>query len=158
MPKESFKSSFWEQSYSKVYSILNLGPEIFGIQSSIGVSIHDWNVETGKHYCLFFNVFVLLQVFNEVNARKLKSSELNVFANFFNNPLFIVIAVATVIIQVLCVELGGVSLKTVPLSQHEHILCIGLGSLSIWAGFIFKLLIPTSIFKFMEKEEIPEEE
>lgn len=56
---------------------------------------------------MFFNVFVLLQVFNEINARKLKSTELNVFKNFFNNPLFLVILVVTVAIQMLCVEFGG---------------------------------------------------
>lgn len=50
---------------------------MFGIPSSIHVV--DWNNETGKHYSIFFNVFVLLQVFNEINARKLKNSEYNVF-------------------------------------------------------------------------------
>lgn len=57
--------------------ILFKGPDIFGVPSSIGVS--EWNDETGKHFSIFFNVFVLLQVFNEINARKLKSDEINVF-------------------------------------------------------------------------------
>ena len=48
-----------------------------------------------------------MQVFNEINARKLKSSELNVFENFFNNPLFIIILIATIAIQIACVEFGG---------------------------------------------------
>lgn len=86
---------------------LSLGPEIFGYQSSIGVDHNEWNDQSGKHYSMFFNVFVLLQVFNEINARKLKSTELNVFKNFFNNPLFLVILVVTVAIQMLCVEFGG---------------------------------------------------
>jgi Ca2+ transporting ATPase len=50
---------------------------MLGIPSSIGVEV--WNEETGKHYSIFFNVFVLLQIFNEINARKLKHSEANVF-------------------------------------------------------------------------------
>jgi Ca2+ transporting ATPase len=50
--------------------ICYIGPEILNIPSSIGVK--DWNEETGKHYSIFFNVFVLLQIFNEINARKLK--------------------------------------------------------------------------------------
>lgn len=53
-------------------AILFKGPQLFGIESSIGVK--DWNDATGRHYCLFFHTFVLLQVFNEINARKLKSS------------------------------------------------------------------------------------
>lgn len=59
------------------YYLDYLGPDIFGVPSSIGVS--EWNDETGKHFSIFFNVFVLLQVFNEINARKLKSDEINVF-------------------------------------------------------------------------------
>lgn len=59
-----------------------------------------------------------MQVFNEINCRKLKSSELNVFENFFNNPLFVIILIGTVIIQYLCVELGGQSLRTVPLTLN----------------------------------------
>jgi len=106
---------------------------------------------------MFFNVFVLLQIFNEVNARKLKSTELNVFKNFFNNPLFLVILVLTVAIQMLCIEFGGQSLKTVPLTQREHLICLGLGSLSIFAGFFFKLLVPSSLFNFLAKVNKPEE-
>ena len=74
---------------------------MMGMPSSIGTRV--WNEETGKHYSIFFNVFVLLQIFNEINARKLKSNELNVFSNFFNNPLFLVIMISTLVIQYLCV-------------------------------------------------------
>lgn len=95
-------------------TILFKGPEILGIPSSIGVK--DWNEETGKHYSIFFNVFVLLQVFNEINARKLKHSEVNVFENFLNNPLFLIIIVGTIVIQLTMVKYGGKSLKTVELS------------------------------------------
>jgi Ca2+ transporting ATPase len=107
---------------------------------------------------MFFNVFVLLQIFNEINARKLKSSELNVFKNFFNNPLFLIILVLTVAIQMLCIEFGGQSLKTVPLTQQEHLICLGLGTLSIFAGFIFKLIIPASLFNFLSRNNKPAEE
>lgn len=53
-------------------AILFKGPEIFDIPSSIGISHAEWNNETGKQYSIFFNTFVLLQVFNEINCRKLK--------------------------------------------------------------------------------------
>jgi hypothetical protein len=90
-------------SCSRVFFCIILGPEIFGIESSIGIKGDQWNDQSGKHYSIFFNTFVLLQIFNEVNARKLKSNELNVFKNFFNNPLFLVILVLTLAIQMLCV-------------------------------------------------------
>lgn len=125
-----------------------------GIQSSIGIS--EWTVETGKHYCIFFHTFVLLQVFNEINARKLKESEINVFKNFFNNPLFIVILFLTLAIQFGCVQFGGQSLRTVPLSYEEHLLCLGLGALPLLASPIFKILVPASIFNGLSKNEVPE--
>ena len=116
-----------------------------GIQSSIGIT--EWNNETGKHYCIFFNTFVLMQVFNEINARKLKETELNVFANFFNNPLFLIILVVTLAVQIACVEFGGQALRTVPLSLNDHLLCLGLGALPVFLAPIFKLTVPSQIFK-----------
>jgi Ca2+ transporting ATPase len=66
----------WHYTFQRYFSCY-LGPEMLGLPSSIGVK--EWNEETGKHYSIFFNVFVLLQIFNEINARKLKHSEVNVF-------------------------------------------------------------------------------
>lgn len=37
-----------------------------------------------------------MQIFNEINARKIKDKEINVFENFFNNPLFILIELLTI--------------------------------------------------------------
>lgn len=116
----------------------------------------EWTVESGKHYCIFFHTFVLLQVFNEINARKLKSSEINVFRNFFNNPLFFVILILTLAIQFACVEYGGHSLRTVPLSSEEHIQCLVMGMLPIFFAPIFKLIVPASLFNGLSKNEVPE--
>lgn len=85
--------------------ILFLGPCIFGIKPSW--SEKSYSQEGFQHFTIFFNTFVFMQVFNEVNCRKLKSNELNVFKGFFNNPLFLIILVGTVIVQVLIVEFGG---------------------------------------------------
>ena len=92
-----------------------------------------------------------MQVFNEINARKLKETELNVFSNFFNNPLFIIILIVTIVVQVACVEFGGQSLRTVPLTTNEHLTCLGLGALPIFFAPIFKLTIPSAIFTPLSK-------
>lgn len=105
----------------------------------------DWNDETGKHYSIFFNVFVLLQVFNEINARKLKASETNVFEHFFNNPLFLVILISTIIIQLTMIKFGGKSMKTVELSFHENLLCLILGSSSLIYGLLLKIILPENL-------------
>lgn len=124
-------------------TILFKGPDILGIPSSIGVG--DWNEDSGRHYAIFFNVFVFLQLFNEINARKLEKHEINVFKNFFNNPLFIVILIATFFIQISLAEFGGESVKTIPLSALENFLCLVIGSSSLFFGFVFKTLIPSHI-------------
>jgi Ca2+ transporting ATPase len=116
---------------------------VFGIPSSIGVS--EWTDETGKHYSIFFNVFVLLQVFNEINARKLKADEYNVFEHFFNNKLFLIIVVSTIIIQLTMVKYGGESLKTVELSFKENLLCLLLGSTSLLSCLGLKIILPKNL-------------
>ena len=132
----------------------NIGPEIFGIPSSIHVK--DWNDETGKHYSIFFNVFVLLQIFNEINARKLKHTEVNVFENFFNNPMFLIIIVSTIIIQLTMIKYGGKSMKTVELSFNENVLCLLLGSISLLSGLFVKLVFPENLIICLQGIEIGE--
>lgn len=85
---------------------------------------------------------MLLQIFNEINARKLKHSEVNVFENFLNNPLFLIILVSTIVIQLTMVKYGGKSLKTVELSFKENLLCIILGTFSLIGGLIVKTVLP----------------
>ena len=113
------------------------------IPSSIGVK--EWTNETGKHYSIFFNVFVLLQIFNEINARKLKHTEVNVFKNFFNNPIFVFILILTIVIQLSIIKLGGKSLKVVELTFEENVICLILGSMSLFAGFIMKTILPENL-------------
>jgi Ca2+ transporting ATPase len=87
----------------------------------------------------------LLQVFNEINARKLKITESNVFEHFFNNPLFLVILIATIIIQLTMIKYGGKSMKTVELSFNENLLCIVLGSSSLVYGLLTKVVLPDNL-------------
>lgn len=90
-------------------------------------------------------MFVLLQIFNEINARKLKHSEVNVFENFFNNPMFLIILVGTIIIQLTMVKYGGKSMKTVELSFAENVFSIILGTFSLLAGLMVKIFLPENL-------------
>ena len=78
-------------------TLLFFGDSIFDVPSSRGSHEH-FTEETAVHYTLFFNIFVFLQVFNEINARKLKNTEVNVFEGFTNNPLFLIVLVGTIVI------------------------------------------------------------
>lgn len=62
-----------------------------------------WTVENGLHFTMFFNTFVFLQLFNEINCRKIVDGEFNVFADFFNNALFIYIMILTIVVQIVFV-------------------------------------------------------
>lgn len=68
------------------------------------------------HYTIVFQVFVFLQIFNLINARKIGDDEMNVFKGFFDNKMFIIVFVLTIVIQCLLIEVGGQAVKTWPLN------------------------------------------
>ena len=154
--------------------LLFLGKDIFGLayeerESFYGEKLvnDEWvmditkpNVAKLTHYTLIFHTFVFMQIFNEINARKLGDKEYNVFQGFFNNFLFIGIILATVGIQCAMVEYGGASVRTIPLTYEQHLICIGIGMFSLIHGFIVKAILPVSWFqsiKLKEEAMAPEE-
>jgi len=48
-----------------------------------------------------------MQIFNEINSRKLGAREFNVFKGFFTNGLFLFIIFATIGVQTALVQFGG---------------------------------------------------
>jgi len=81
--------------------ILFAGEYLFNVGSRHGDE--PWTYENGLHFTIFFHTFVFMQLFNEINSRKILEGEFNVFANFFDNYLFLVILAFTVVIQILLV-------------------------------------------------------
>jgi P-type Ca2+ transporter type 2B len=53
-----------------------------------------------QHMTVVFNTFVMMTLFNEINARKIHGQR-NVFQGIFTNPIFYGIWVATFILQVI---------------------------------------------------------
>lgn len=72
------------------------GEKMFQIDSGRNAPLH---APPSEHYTIVFNTFVLMQIFNELNARKIHG-ERNVFEGVFNNPIFCSIVLGTLIIQV----------------------------------------------------------
>lgn len=68
---------------------------------------------------------VLMTLANEINCRKL-DGEANVFAGIFDNVWFVAVLIATLVLQVLCVEFGGFFLKCYigGLDAHEWAFCL----------------------------------
>jgi len=54
-------------------------------------------------YTMLFQAFVMMQIFNQINSRKLGDHQYNVFSGFFNNNLFLIITVLTFGVQYVCV-------------------------------------------------------
>jgi hypothetical protein len=96
-----------------------------------------------------------MQIFNEINARKLGAKEYNVFGGFFNNPLFLLILVATMVVQYFMVQIGGPSVRTVPLSDELHLICLAIGAGSLIWGVLVKACLPVSLFEKITVDDSP---
>ncbi|KAH6844563.1 hypothetical protein B0I37DRAFT_310916 [Chaetomium sp. MPI-CAGE-AT-0009] len=85
---------------------------------------------------LVFNTFVWLQIFNEINNRRLDNGY-NIFEGITRNYFFIFINLIMVGGQVLIIFVGGEAFKITPLNGKEWGLSIGLGAISIpWGAVI----------------------
>ncbi|XP_021773159.1 putative calcium-transporting ATPase 13, plasma membrane-type [Chenopodium quinoa] len=104
------------------------GQSIFGVQ------------EKAKD-TLIFNCFVLCQVFNEFNARKLEKK--NIFKGILKNRLFLGIVLITVLLQVAMVEFLKKFAGTERLNWVQWCVCIALAAISWPIGWLVKC-IPVS--------------
>eukprot|EP01101_Sappina_pedata_P004273 TRINITY_DN1782_c1_g1_i2.p1 TRINITY_DN1782_c1_g1~~TRINITY_DN1782_c1_g1_i2.p1 ORF type:complete len:959 (+),score=539.43 TRINITY_DN1782_c1_g1_i2:44-2920(+) len=91
------------------------------------------------HRTLIFNVFVVCQLFNELNCRKLGVNE-NIFDGLLTNHLCLGIFFFTGIMQFLLVQFGGEWVGTVPLNATQWVACIAVGALSIPVAFLLRLV------------------
>ncbi|XP_075673062.1 putative calcium-transporting ATPase 13, plasma membrane-type [Castanea sativa] len=105
------------------------GKSIFGVKESIKST-------------LIFNTFVLCQVFNEFNARKLEKK--NIFKGILKNKLFIAIVGITIVLQLVMVEFLKRFANTERLDWGQWGVCIGLAALSWPIGWLVKC-IPVSV-------------
>ncbi|KAF9971825.1 hypothetical protein BGZ73_005136 [Actinomortierella ambigua] len=88
---------------------------------------------------MVFNTYVCLQIFNEINCRRL-DNRLNIFAGITKNYYFMVIFVIMCVLQVLIIQFGGAAFDTTPISGIQWLICILLGTLSIPIGAVIRLL------------------
>ncbi|XP_067090048.1 plasma membrane calcium-transporting ATPase 4 isoform X1 [Osmerus mordax] len=143
-----------------IFTLLFAGERIFDIDSGRNAPLH---APPSEHYTIVFNVFVMMQLFNEINARKIHG-ERNVFDGIFNNPIFCSIVFGTFIIQIVIVQFGGKPFSCVSLTIDQWLWCVFLGvGCLLWGQLISS--IPTSRLKFLktaghgtQQEEFPEED
>lgn len=63
------------------------------------------------HFAMIFTTFVMMQLVNQLNARKLQQNEWNIFVGIFSNMLFIYITAGEFIAQVVISQFGGAVFK-----------------------------------------------
>ncbi len=120
-----------------IFALLFVGDTYLDVPSGIET---ERNI-TSPHFTIIFNTFVMMTMFNEINARKIHG-ERNVFHGFFSNPIFYGLWILTMIAQALIVQFGGEAFSTVQLSLDQWLWCIlfGVGTL-LWGQIITS--IPT---------------
>lgn len=131
--KRMWGNMLGQASYQIIVVMLLLfeGPSWFDIPPGHEVEAQGKN---SVHYTIIFNAFVWMQLFNEVNCRKLNGEcecryhrlgalyqvgilthialslfSVNVFEGLLNNPLFCGILLVTSVLQVLIVQFGSVA-------------------------------------------------
>ncbi|XP_044161754.1 plasma membrane calcium-transporting ATPase 3 isoform X1 [Bufo gargarizans] len=143
-----------------IFTLLFVGEIFFDIDSGRNAPLHS---PPSEHYTIIFNTFVMMQLFNEINARKIHG-ERNVFDGIFANPIFCSIVLGTFGVQILIVQFGGKPFSCSPLNTQQWLWClfVGVGEL-VWGQLIST--IPTSHLKCLKeaghgpgKDEITDEE
>ncbi|KAI0223174.1 plasma membrane calcium [Massospora cicadina] len=117
------------------FALLYIDPSLFSDAASIPKPTRDTVV---------FNTFVFLQVFNQLNCRRV-DSKLNVFHGITRNYYFMAIFVLVVALQVVIVFYGSYAFETTPLEPKFWGVCLLVGFLSLPVGVILRL-VPTDLF------------
>ena len=86
-----------------------------------------------------FNTFVMMQLFNEVNARSTRF-ERGVFKGILQSPLFLGVVVVTFVAQIGIVQLGGALFRTVPLTAEQWAMSVAIGAVVLVLGAIIRAL------------------
>ncbi|KAH9260976.1 hypothetical protein BASA81_000672 [Batrachochytrium salamandrivorans] len=98
--------------------------------------LHDTGISV--HWTMVFNTFVMMQLANQINCRKLQTvhglktswKEWNVFSGIHRNPFFLVIMTLEFVGQVLIVTFTGSVFGVMALNLPQWIFSIGIGMIS----------------------------
>ncbi|KAH8331325.1 hypothetical protein KR074_003549 [Drosophila pseudoananassae] len=116
-----------------IFGLLFVGDLILDIESGREQLL---NAGPTQHFTIIFNTFVMMTLFNEINARKIHGQR-NVIEGLFTNPIFYTIWIFTMISQVLIIQYGKMAFSTKALTLDQWLWCIffGIGTL-VWGQLI----------------------
>jgi magnesium-transporting ATPase (P-type) len=84
--------------------VIVLVPPLVGLSYGLTTSPKDsgeWGEAKKKHMTYIFNTFICLQLFNEVNCRKIGRRDFNVLESIWGNWHFLAVVLGTLAAQIL---------------------------------------------------------
>lgn len=135
-----------------LFTLLFVGSSLLNIDDGRNRALR---ATPGSHFTVIFNTFVFMQIFNEINARKIHG-EWNVFKGIHSNIVFLCVVVGQLAVQIIIVEFGGIVFTTASLSPDLWLWCVFLGSTELLIGQLL-LLIPVKRIPFPWKQTEDEE-
>ncbi len=97
------------------------------------------------HYTIVYHTFILQTTCQMINARKVYEKDFNVFEGIGSNPIYLAIMVATLVIQVMFVQMGGQLFRCAPLTMMQHVNCLVQALVVLVVAAIVKL-VPSRYF------------
>eukprot|EP00920_Eleutheroschizon_duboscqi_P043121 GHVT01102551.1.p1 GENE.GHVT01102551.1~~GHVT01102551.1.p1 ORF type:complete len:559 (+),score=111.42 GHVT01102551.1:132-1679(+) len=112
------------------------------------------NIGPSRHYTFIFNVFVFMQLFNLVNARKISDTG-SLLSGFFRNRMWTTIVIVITIIQVVVVQFGGYGIKChlQGLTGVQWLLSIGFGAGTVLVAHLLRF-IPLKLMPEAGQKEV----
>lgn len=92
-----------------------------------------------KATSVLFNAFIMCQVANEVNSRRI-NDEYNVFEGLHKSPIFLGVLTITIGLQAIIINFLGLFFKVVPLNWEEWLACIAIGLGAFPVSFLTRWL------------------
>ncbi|XP_069694644.1 plasma membrane calcium-transporting ATPase 3 isoform X10 [Periplaneta americana] len=116
-----------------IFALLFVGDKMLDIPTGRGA---EYGAKPSQHFTIIFNTFVMMTLFNEINARKIHGQR-NVFEGIFTNPIFYCIWIFTCSAQVLIIQCGRMAFSTASLSLEQWLWCLffGIGTL-LWGQLV----------------------
>jgi len=112
-----------------------------------------YTITPSRHLTFTFNLFVFLQIFNMLTARKI-NDEFNIFAGAFSNLMFITTWFIIVIGQFFIITFGGWALKVHlnGLTFDQWVICVIVGFTSLIWNALLKM-VPDHIWPTLGDED-----
>ncbi|KAL7719656.1 Calcium-transporting ATPase [Entamoeba marina] len=109
--------------------------------------------DTTTMQTIIFNVFVLCQIFNEVNSRRV-NGEMDIFNGLFTNYIFVGIEIIQIVVQVIIVVFLGSTFGVVPfpgITIVQWLFCLILSAITIPIGRLNALWSPQKVDSIIQQ-------